>query len=162
MTIKILSYNDLLKFQGNVLYKRFLYLIKQHTTWDEYFLIACVLSKLEVPLEEFKEWASLHPEYNLNDGVIISYEEKFKNYNKSNCYSIKHLQKLARQSELEFFKESAEDLNSILYDLNIDDTFYIIKENTKYIKQDKNIIIKNNDANKTTINLIINIMYMIK
>ena len=98
-------------------------------------MVACVLWRINVPLDEFKEWAALHPEYNLNDGVITSYETKIKNYNKRNYYSIKHIQKLARQSEPEFFKESAEDLNSILYDLNIDDTYDIIKESTKSINQ---------------------------
>ena len=145
MTVKNLTYDDLLKFKGDEIYKRFLYLIKQPATWEEYFLIACALSKLGASIEDFKEWAALHPEYNKDDNIIVSYETKFKKYDKPNFYNINHLKKLARESEPNFFKESAEDLNNILYDLNIDETYNIINESTKYINSDRNIIIKDTD-----------------
>jgi glycosyltransferase involved in cell wall biosynthesis len=66
--------------KGIELYKRYLYLIKQPTKWDDYYLIACALAKLDAPIDDFKEWAALHPEYNKDDNIINSYE-KFKSYN---------------------------------------------------------------------------------
>ena len=36
-------------------------------------------------------------------------------------------------------------MNNILYDLNIDETYNIINESTKYINSDRNIIIKDTD-----------------
>lgn len=146
-TIKNLSDEDLLKFKGKELYKRYLYLINQPAQWEDYFKIACVLAKYEAPIEDFKEWAQLHPDYNENDKVIIEYETKYKFYDKTKGYNLNTLRKLARYSEPDFFKNSPFDLNEQLFNLDFDDTFYIINETCKYIDENNNInLLNKNDS----------------
>jgi hypothetical protein len=58
-------------------WKQYLYLINQPLNWDEYFKISCALAKCDgSTIEEFKEWAKLHPEYNDQDPEIINFDKE--------------------------------------------------------------------------------------
>ena len=55
------------------------------------------------------------------------------------------MRKLAKICDPDFFKESPYELNQLLYNLNLNNSYYIINETTKYINENKNIKLMDKD-----------------
>ena len=112
--------------------KQYLYLINQPRTWDDYFKIACALSRENEPVETFKEWAKLFINYDENDKVIKDYKT-YKD-KREEGYNIFTLRKLAKEDNPDFLKTfyNFNELNNNLIDLDLTN-YNIIKEETKYI-----------------------------
>jgi hypothetical protein len=137
--IKNMSNDDLKKLSY---WKQYLYLINQPLNWTEYNKICCAVASCDgSTVEDFKEWARLHPDYNENDEVIETFDKK-KNYNNVKKYNIGSLRKLAKICDPDFFKHCPAELNNILVDLNIDG-YEVIKEDTKYIDETNKILYYN-------------------
>ena len=64
-------------------YKQYLFLINQPLNWGEYNNIICAVASVEgSTVEDVKEWAALHPEYNEEDEVIKTFDQKRNTRNK--------------------------------------------------------------------------------
>lgn len=123
-------------------WKQYLYLINQPLNWTEYNKVCCAVASCDgSTVEDFKEWARLHPDYNENDEVIETWDKK-KNYKDVKKYNVGSLCKLAKICDPDYFKHCPTELNNILVNLNIDG-YEVIKEDTKYIDESNNILYYN-------------------
>ena len=131
--IKNVSDEDFVKLPR---WKQYLYLISQPTkNWNIYFKVACALANCEgSTVEDFKEWAALHDDYNENDEVIKNFETR---RNKKG-YKLGTLRYLAHDDEPEYFKNNFYEIIPILDELNFQgyNVIYDDKKflNPKYVK----------------------------
>lgn len=123
-------------------YKQYLYLLHQPLKWEVYNNVVCAVASVEgSTVEDVKEWAALHPEYNENDDVIKTFDKK-KEWAKQN---IKHkniyfLRNLAKLCDPDFFKDAPEELIKNLFDLNLEG-YEVINEDSKYIDEERKLLL---------------------
>lgn len=135
-TIKNISDDE---FKTYSYWKQYLYLIHQPLNWNEYFKVSCAVANCGGSVDEFKEWARLHPGFKEDDKEILTFENK-KNYiSNGPKYDINSLRKLAKLCVPEHFKNCPSELIKILVDLNIDD-FEEINDKNEYVDMKGDIL----------------------
>ena len=123
-------------------YKQYLYLIHQPLKWEIYNDVVCAVASVEGSIvDDVKEWAALHPEYNEEDEVIKSFNNKQK-YAKENIKhkNIYYLRNLAKLCDPDFFKDAPEELIKNLFGLNLEG-YDVINEDSKYIDEKRQLLL---------------------
>lgn len=138
-TLKNVTDNDIKEMKP---YKQYLYLIHQPLKWEVYNNVVCAVASVEgSTVEDVKEWAALHPEYNENDDVIKTFDKK-KEWAKQNIKhkNIYYLRNLAKLCDPDFFKDAPEELIKNLFGLNLEG-YEVINEDSKYIDEKRQLLL---------------------
>jgi len=138
-TLKNMTDEDIKKMKP---YKQYLYLLHQPLKWEVYNNVVCAVASVEgSTVEDVKEWAALHPEYNENDDVIKTFDKK-KEWAKQNIKhkNLYYLRQIAKLCDPDFFKDAPEELIKNLFDLNLDG-YEVIIEDSKYIDEERKLLL---------------------
>jgi hypothetical protein len=123
-------------------YKQYLYLLHQPLKWEVYNNVVCAVASVEgSTVEDVKEWAALHPEYNENDDVIKTFDKK-KEWAKQNIKhkNLYYLRQIAKLCDPDFFKDAPEELIKNLFGLNLEG-YDVIIEDSKYIDEKRDLLL---------------------